>query len=65
MKILPKINPLTAKEIMRETIVQSALLSGERAEEIGLERDKIIISAKVSQVQDLIAVYSELAHRSN
>ena len=60
-----KDSPLTAEEIMRETIVQSALLSGEQAEEIGLGRDKIIISAKVSQVQDLIAVYSELAQRSD
>lgn len=60
-----KDSPLTAEEIMRETIVQSALLSGKQAEEIGLGRDKIIISAKVSQVQDLIAVYSELAHRSD
>jgi (E)-4-hydroxy-3-methylbut-2-enyl-diphosphate synthase len=57
--------PLTAEQIMRETIVQSALLSGKQAEEIGLGRDKIIISAKVSQVQDLIAVYSELADRSD
>ncbi len=58
-------NPLTAEEIMRETIVQSAVLSGQQAEDIGLGRDKIILSAKVSQVQDLIAVYSELAHRSD
>ncbi len=60
-----KDSPLTAEQIMRETIVQSALLSGAQAEEIGLGRDKIIISAKVSQVQDLIAVYSELAQRSD
>ena len=58
-------NPKTAEEIMRETIVQSALLSGEQAEEIGLGRDRIILSAKVSQVQDLIAVYTELASHSN
>ncbi len=45
--------------------MQSALLSAEAAEEIGLPRDKIILSAKVSQVQDLIAVYAELARRSN
>jgi (E)-4-hydroxy-3-methylbut-2-enyl-diphosphate synthase len=45
--------------------VQSALLSAERAEEIGLPREKIILSAKVSQVQDLIAVYRMLAARSN
>ncbi len=57
--------PLSAREVTREAIVQSALLSAERAEEIGLGRDKIILSAKVSQVQDLIAVYVELAKRSN
>ncbi len=58
-------NPQTAEEIMRETIVQSALISGKQAEEIGLGRAHIILSAKVSQVQDLIAVYTELASRSN
>ena len=57
--------PLSAQEVLREAIVQSALLSAELAEEIGLSRDKIILSAKVSQVQDLIAVYTELAKRSN
>ena len=44
----------------REAMVQSALLSAERAEEIGLPRNRIILSAKVSAVQDLIAVYPEL-----
>ncbi|PHP66158.1 4-hydroxy-3-methylbut-2-en-1-yl diphosphate synthase [Zhengella mangrovi] len=57
--------PLTAVEVMREAIVQSALLSADLAEEIGLGRDKIILSAKVSQVQDLIAVYTMLASRSD
>ncbi|MGU3576938.1 flavodoxin-dependent (E)-4-hydroxy-3-methylbut-2-enyl-diphosphate synthase [Brucellaceae bacterium C25G] len=57
--------PLTAQQVMREAIVQSALISADLAEEIGLPRDKIILSAKVSQVQDLIAVYTELARRSN
>ena len=57
--------PLTAQEVTREAIVQSAILSAEMAEEIGLGRDKIILSAKVSGVQDLIAVYTELAARSN
>jgi (E)-4-hydroxy-3-methylbut-2-enyl-diphosphate synthase len=57
--------PLSAQEVMREAIVQSALLSAERAEEIGLPRSKIILSAKVSQVQDLIAVYTDLARRSD
>ena len=58
-------SPLTAAEVMREAIVQSALLSAELAEEIGLPRNRIILSAKVSQVQDLIAVYAELARRSD
>ncbi|WP_075657265.1 flavodoxin-dependent (E)-4-hydroxy-3-methylbut-2-enyl-diphosphate synthase [Pseudochrobactrum sp. B5] len=55
--------PMTAQEVMREAIIQSALISADLAEEIGLPRDKIILSAKVSQVQDLIAVYAELAKR--
>jgi (E)-4-hydroxy-3-methylbut-2-enyl-diphosphate synthase len=55
--------PLPAAAVMREAVVQSALLSAERAEEIGLPRDRIILSAKVSQVQDLIAVYRMLAAR--
>jgi (E)-4-hydroxy-3-methylbut-2-enyl-diphosphate synthase len=58
-------SPLTAREVMREAIVQSALISATMAEEIGLAREKIILSAKVSQVQDLIAVYVELAKRSD
>jgi (E)-4-hydroxy-3-methylbut-2-enyl-diphosphate synthase len=58
-------SPLTAVDVMREAIVQSALISAEMAEEIGLPREKIILSAKVSQVQDLIAVYVELARRSD
>lgn len=57
--------PLSAQEVMREAIVQSALISANLAEEIGLSRDKIILSAKVSQVQDLIAVYTMLAQRSD
>jgi (E)-4-hydroxy-3-methylbut-2-enyl-diphosphate synthase len=57
--------PMTAQEVTREAIVQSAILSAELAEEIGLARERIILSAKVSQVQDLIAVYVELAKRSN
>jgi (E)-4-hydroxy-3-methylbut-2-enyl-diphosphate synthase len=57
--------PLSAAAVTREAIVQSALLSAARAEEIGLPREKIILSAKVSQVQDLIAVYRMLAQRSD
>src|SRR5690606_14026160 len=58
-------SPLTAVQVMHEAIVQSALLSAEEAEQIGLPRDRIILSAKVSGVQDLISVYTELARRSD
>jgi (E)-4-hydroxy-3-methylbut-2-enyl-diphosphate synthase len=58
-------NPLDARAITREAMVQSALLSAERAEEIGLPRNRIILSAKVSGVQDLIAIYREVARRSD
>ncbi|WP_371875454.1 flavodoxin-dependent (E)-4-hydroxy-3-methylbut-2-enyl-diphosphate synthase [Pleomorphomonas sp. NRK KF1] len=58
-------SPMTAQEVMREAMVQSALLSAARAEEIGLPRDRIVLSAKVSQVQDLIAVYGDLATRGD
>src|SRR5919201_2585039 len=57
--------PMDARAVTREAMVQSALLSAARAEEIGLARDRIILSAKVSAVQDLIAVYGELARRSD
>ncbi|MFG1203769.1 flavodoxin-dependent (E)-4-hydroxy-3-methylbut-2-enyl-diphosphate synthase [Xanthobacter aminoxidans] len=60
---LPK--PAEARAVTREALVRSALLSAALAEEIGLGRDRIILSAKVSAVQDLIAVYSELARRSD
>ena len=56
--------PRDARAVMHEAIVQSAVLSAERAEEIGLPRDRIILSAKVSQVQDLVAVYAMLARRA-
>jgi (E)-4-hydroxy-3-methylbut-2-enyl-diphosphate synthase len=57
--------PVDARAVTREAMVQSALLSAERAEEIGLRRSKIILSAKVSAVQDLIGVYADLARRSD
>ncbi len=57
--------PLDARAVTREAMVQSALLSAARAEEIGLPKNRIILSAKVSGVQDLIAVYRELARRSD
>ena len=53
--------PLDAREVTRSAVVQSALLSARRAEELGLAHDRIILSAKVSGVQDLIAIYRELA----
>lgn len=55
--------PVSASAVMREAIIQSGLLSAQRAEDLGMGRDKIILSAKVSQVQDLIAVYADLARR--
>jgi (E)-4-hydroxy-3-methylbut-2-enyl-diphosphate synthase len=57
--------PLEARAVTHEAMVQSALLSAQRAEDIGLPRNRIILSAKVSAVQDLIACYTELARRSN
>jgi (E)-4-hydroxy-3-methylbut-2-enyl-diphosphate synthase len=55
--------PRDATNVMHEAIVQSALLSAERAREMGLGSDRIILSAKVSAVQDLISVYRMLAER--
>ena len=57
--------PLDARAVTREAMVQSALLSAARAEELGMARGQIVLSAKVSAVQDLIAVYAELARRSD
>jgi (E)-4-hydroxy-3-methylbut-2-enyl-diphosphate synthase len=57
--------PKEAREVTREAMVQSALLSAQRAEEIGLPKNRIILSAKVSAVQDLIAVYQDLGARSD
>jgi (E)-4-hydroxy-3-methylbut-2-enyl-diphosphate synthase len=58
-------NPLDARAVTREAMVQSALLSAQRAEQMGMARNQIILSAKVSAVQDLIAVYLELGRRSD
>jgi len=58
-------NPMDVRAVTREAMVQSALLSAARAEEIGLPKNRIILSAKVSAVQDLIAVYQDLASRSD
>ena len=57
--------PVSAKEVLHEAIVQSALLSAERAEVLGMEPNKIILSAKVSAVQDLVSVYQKLSDRSS
>src|SRR5690606_6929839 len=55
--------PLDAKSVMMEAMIQSALRSAALAEEVGLGHDRIILSAKVSGVQDLVAVYRMLASR--
>jgi (E)-4-hydroxy-3-methylbut-2-enyl-diphosphate synthase len=57
-------DPKSADEVLREALVVSALLSAGKAEEIGLPANRIVISAKISRVQDLIVVYRELAQRS-
>ena len=57
--------PVDARAVTREALVRSALYSAARAEEIGLPRDKIILSAKVSNVQDLVSAYRMMAARSN
>jgi len=56
-------NPLDAADVMREALVVSAIGSAQRAEEIGLPGERIILACKVSDVQTLIAVYGELARR--
>ena len=56
-------NPKDAAQVMRDAMVVSGLASADRALELGMPKDRIIISAKVSAVQDLIAVYRDLASR--
>src|SRR6476646_3445265 len=58
-------NPRDARAVTREAMVQSALLSAARAQELGMPKNKMVLSAKVSAVQDLIAVYQTLASRSD
>ena len=58
-------NPKSAEEIARKALVFSALSSAKQAEKIGLGTDKIVVSCKVSRVQDLILVYRELAANSD
>ncbi|MEX3547717.1 MAG: flavodoxin-dependent (E)-4-hydroxy-3-methylbut-2-enyl-diphosphate synthase [Burkholderia sp.] len=55
--------PWDAQSVMYEALIQSAIGSAERAVELGLGRDRVILSCKVSGVQDLIAVYRELSKR--
>ncbi len=55
--------PEDAQQVMRAAVVESALSSARRAEELGLAHERIILSAKVSGVQDLIAIYRDLARR--
>ncbi len=58
-------NPKPLDTINREAVIESALGSAQRAEELGMARDKIIISCKMSRVQDLVMVYEELAKKSD
>ncbi|QKX02993.1 flavodoxin-dependent (E)-4-hydroxy-3-methylbut-2-enyl-diphosphate synthase [Wolbachia endosymbiont of Litomosoides sigmodontis] len=58
-------NPKSSNVILRKALVMSALNSAQKAEKIGLSSDKIVISCKVSRVQDLISVYTALAKSSN
>ncbi|MGH7458195.1 MAG: flavodoxin-dependent (E)-4-hydroxy-3-methylbut-2-enyl-diphosphate synthase [Longimicrobiaceae bacterium] len=61
--MLPEPKKQDAREVMRKAMVESALRSAELAEEAGLGHNRIILSCKVSGVQDLVAVYRELARR--
>jgi (E)-4-hydroxy-3-methylbut-2-enyl-diphosphate synthase len=58
-----RVEPWDASHVAREALIRSALDSAMRAEEIGLPRDRIILSCKVSGVQELIAVYRDIAQR--
>ncbi len=60
-----KAKPEGAEFVLREALVRSALESAAQAERMGLGADKIVVSAKVSRVPDLVAVYRELARRSS
>ena len=60
-----RIEPLSNEALVREALISSAMSSAELAETIGLEHDKIIVSCKVSDVQELITVYRDLSARSS
>ncbi|HKY70276.1 MAG TPA: flavodoxin-dependent (E)-4-hydroxy-3-methylbut-2-enyl-diphosphate synthase [Gammaproteobacteria bacterium] len=57
--------PKSTDEVMREAIVLSALMSAQMAEKLGMSKNKIVLACKTSNVQDLIAIYCELARRSD
>ena len=59
-----KQEPETADSVMRESLVESALLSAKRAKQLGMADNQIVISAKVSRLQDLIRVYTDLFEKS-
>jgi len=59
------IQPLSAKSIMKEALIRSVIDSAKQAEDLGLSKNKIIVSCKVSDVQDLIEVYTNLSKRCN
>jgi (E)-4-hydroxy-3-methylbut-2-enyl-diphosphate synthase len=58
-------NPLSLQQVMHKALITSAIESAKYAEELGLAKDKIIISCKVSEVQDLITIYQKLANECN
>ena len=58
-------NPAAAADVMHEALVVSAIENAKRAEELGMNADKIILSCKVSEVQSLISVYTEMAKRGD
>ncbi|MEM7221336.1 MAG: flavodoxin-dependent (E)-4-hydroxy-3-methylbut-2-enyl-diphosphate synthase [Pseudomonadota bacterium] len=57
--------PKSSEELLKEALVASTLSSAKRAEEVGLPAERIVVSCKVSRVQDLISVYRELARQSD
>ena len=57
--------PWSAQRVMREAVIESALRSAAQAEQLGLPGDRIVVSCKMSGVQDLIAVYRDLSRRSD
>ena len=58
-------NPLSANKVMKEALIRSVLDSADMAQKLGLSKEKIIVSCKVSDVQDLIEVYTQLSKRCN